>query len=126
LKQPKFVVDFESIKSNALSTNPKQVLDARGEKRFNEKHIPQSFSVPFTELFNEDKTFKSQEDLLKYFGQKNVDVDSDIVTSCGSGVTACVVAHALFNSVGKEVSVYDGSYSEWKVRAPELSQKLEE
>ena len=126
LKQPKFVVNFESIKSNALSANPKQVLDARGGKRFNEKHIPQSFSTPFTDLFNEDKTFKSKEELEKYFKQKNVDISSEIVTSCGSGITACIIAHALFNSVGKEVSVYDGSFSEWKVRAPELIGKLEE
>ena len=119
LKKPKYVVDFESVKKNALSTNPIQALDARGSARFTENHIPQSFSTPFRELFNEDKTFKNENELRDIFIKKNVDLNCEMFTSCGSGVTACIVSHAL-HSLGKDAPVYDGSMTEWKVRAPDL------
>ena len=120
LKKPKYVVDFESVKKNALSTNPIQALDARGSARFAEQRIPQSLSTPFAELFNEDKTFKNENELREIFNEKNIDLTSEMFTTCGSGVTACIVAHAL-HSLGKEnVPIYDGSMTEWKVRAPDL------
>lgn len=120
LKKPKYVIDFELVKKNALSTNPIQALDARGSARFAEQRIPQSFSTPFAEFFNDDKTFKSENELRNIFTEKNIDLKSDMFTSCGSGVTACIVAHSL-HSIGKiDVPVYDGSMTEWKVRAPDL------
>ena len=110
---------FEAVKANALADHPTQALDARGKARFIDAHIPQSHSTPYTELFNEDKTMKSKDELIEHFKQKGIDLNEDIFTTCGSGVTASILAHALFYSIGKKVSVYDGSFSEWKVRAPE-------
>jgi len=119
LKQPKHVMHFEAVKANALAEHPTQALDARGKARFVDARIPQSHSTPYTELFNENKTLKSKEELIEYFKQKGIDLKEDIFTTCGSGVTASILAHALFYSLGKNVPVYDGSFSEWKVRAPE-------
>lgn len=120
LKNPKFVVNFEAVKENATSENPKQLLDARSRKRFHDAHIPKSTSTPFIELFNEDKTFKSSNELKEYFKDNHVDLSTDdIITLCGSGITGSIVAHALYQC-GREASLYDGSFSEWKVRAPEL------
>ena len=113
-------MEFETVKKNALSSKPIQALDARGLLSFSEQHIPQSFSTPNTELFNEDRTLKSKDELRELFREKNIDLNSDIFTTCGSGVTACIVAHALYTIGKEEVSVYDGSMSEWKVRAPHL------
>ena len=60
-----------------------------------------------------DKTFLSASEIEKQFLDVIEDIDKPIVTTCGSGVTACILALALF-LVGKEdVAVYDGSWSEW-------------
>lgn len=112
-------MEFEAVKKNALAEKPIQALDARSALRHSEQQIPQSTSMPYSILFNEDRTLKNSNELRKLFAAKNVDLNSDIFTTCGSGVTAAIVAHAL-STIGKDVSVYDGSMSEWQVRAPDL------
>jgi thiosulfate/3-mercaptopyruvate sulfurtransferase len=47
--------------------------------------------------------------LAPYLGQSK----PDLITTCGSGVTACVIALALFNCGTKNASIYDGSWAEW-------------
>ena len=81
-------------------------------------HIPSSLSTPFEGLMNkEDNSLREKELIKKYFADSYVDVKKDIVASCGSGVSACILSLALYHSCGKEVPVYDGSWSEWKIRA---------
>jgi thiosulfate/3-mercaptopyruvate sulfurtransferase len=76
-------------------------------------HIPGSLNVPYTALYNSDGTFKSPADLRAVFTAAGVDLSRPVITSCGSGVTACVVAFAL-HLIGKDdVALYDGSWSEW-------------
>lgn len=120
------VKDFETIRKNAVSADPIQVMDARGGDRFLKGHIPKSFSVPFTEIFQGDRTVLSQQALLDMFGTKNVDLNKDIYSSCGSGITASVLSLALYHAAQKIVPVYDGSMDEWKVRAPHLLERDEE
>ncbi len=100
-----------------------QVLDARSAERFagggpdahgvGGGHIPGSANLPYTRLFNEDGTYKTGEALRAEFDASGIDLDKPLVTTCGSGVTACVLlfgAHLL----GKEdTRLYDGSWSEW-------------
>jgi len=107
-----------------IASKAEQVIDARGAPRFTgavpesrpglaSGHIPGSLNVPYTALYNSDGTFKSPADLWAVFAAAGVDLSRPVITSCGSGVTACVVAFAL-HLIGKDdVALYDGSWSEW-------------
>jgi len=107
-----------------IASKAEQVIDARGAPRFTgavpesrpglaSGHIPGSLNVPYTALYNSDGTFKSPADLRAVFAAAGVDFSRPVITSCGSGVTACVVAFAL-HLIGKDdVALYDGSWSEW-------------
>lgn len=107
-----------------LHSKAEQVVDARGAARFSgdeedprpniaSGHIPGSRNVPFTALYNADGTFKDADGLRKIFADAGVDLDKPVTTSCGSGVTACVVAFGM-HLLGKEdFALYDGSWTEW-------------
>ena len=113
------------IEQNIISQEFK-ILDARSKERFEGKEkeprkglrsgsIPNSLCLPFKQLIEKDKTFKSKEELLKIF--KSVlkhDFSSKIVFSCGSGVTASVLAlaYSLIDNKYNPV-IYDGSWSEY-------------
>lgn len=120
------VKDFKIVRKNAVSADPFQVVDARGDTRFLKGHIPQSFSLPFTELFRDDRTLLSQKKLTDIFAAKKLNLSKDIISTCGSGITAAVVALALFRAREIESPVYDGSWSEWKVRAPHIISRVDD
>ena len=102
------------------------VIDARSRDRFNgiipeprnnvkSGSIENSFCLPFHELINEDKTFKDKEYLCKKFKEITGNVNQEkIVFSCGSGVTAAVLAlaYSLINNKYNP-SIYDGSWAEY-------------
>ena len=109
-----------------IDTNAFQVVDARGQARFRGEaaepragvrsgHIPGSRNVFFGELLNSDKTFKTQEEIRAVFVANGVDLSGEkpIVCSCGTGVTACILALALDKIGASDVAVYDGSWSEY-------------
>ena len=76
-------------------------------------HIPGARSLPQSELFNPDNSWKQSDALRAAFEGAGVDLSKPMVTSCGSGVTAAVL---LFGAqlLGKDdVRLYDGSWSEW-------------
>ena len=107
-----------------IASRDEQVVDARGGPRFTgaspesrpglaSGHIPGSLNVPYTGLFKADGTFKDAEDLRTAFTAAGVNLARPVVTSCGSGVTACVLAFAM-HLIGKDdVALYDGSWTEW-------------
>mgnify|MGYP001204498315 CR=1 FL=1 len=103
-----------------------KVIDARSKERFAGKapeprkglrsgNIKNSFCIPFNECLNENKTFKKKDDLIIIFksclGSIN---ENNIVFSCGSGVTACVLAlaYSLINDK-YHPCIYDGSWAEY-------------
>ncbi len=112
----------------ALIGNPTvQIVDARAAARFEGSvaeprpglragHIPSSRSVPFTTLLNPDGTLKAPAALQKVFADAKIDIDKPVVASCGSGVTAGVVAFALAMLGRTDAAVYDGSWVEWGAR----------
>ena len=107
-----------------LDSKTAQVVDARGAARWAGTdpdprpgiaagHIPGSLNVPYTALCNANGTFKDKAGLTAAFEDAGVDLSRPVVTSCGSGVTACVLLFAL-DLIGKEdAALYDGSWSEW-------------
>lgn len=107
-----------------LASRAEQVVDARGAARFTGEaaetrpglasgHIPGSLNVPYTALFNGDGTYKDAAALREVFAAAGIDLARPVITSCGSGVTACVVAFAM-HLIGKDdVALYDGSWTEW-------------
>lgn len=101
-----------------------QICDARSPERFWGKepepragvrsgHIPQSINVHYKTLLNADGALKSHADLKTIFADQSVDIDKPIVATCGSGVTACIIALALYELGYADIPVYDGSWAEW-------------
>ena len=73
--------------------------------------IPNSVNLPFTALL-EEGVLKSKKDLAKAF-YIVAEQDDPIIFSCGSGITASLLALALFLIGHEDVAVYDGSWTEW-------------
>ena len=108
-----------------ISTNKFNVVDARSKERFKGKvaeprkglrsgSIKNSFCLPFGELINEDHTFVSQEKIIEKFKSINFNPNKNVVFSCGSGVTASVLALAYSLINDKYIpTIYDGSWSEY-------------
>ena len=115
------VKDFAQIQ-NLIATHS-QILDARSAARFSgaapeprpnlsSGHMPGATSVPFIDLV-ESGRLKSPEALRDLFAAKHVDLNQPITTTCGSGVTAAVVALGLELAGANQVTLYDGSWAEY-------------
>ena len=124
-EKKELVKDKKSIDQNIIEKNF-QVIDARSKNRFDGKvseprkglksgNIKNSFCIPFDQCLNKNKTFKSPKELRRVFGTclKNIN-EKNIVFSCGSGVTACVLALA-YSLINDKYSpcIYDGSWAEY-------------
>lgn len=107
----------------ALENNEIQILDARPAGRFKALEpeprpglrlgrIPGSINVPWGSMV-ENGNLKSPQELETIFTAQGVDLTKPIITSCGSGVTAAVVALGLAAVNAPSVSLYDGSWAEW-------------
>ena len=76
-------------------------------------HIPASLNLPYTDLIAPDGALLPPGELRRRFAASGIETERPIVTSCGSGVTACTAALALHQIGAPAVAVYDGSWSEW-------------
>ncbi len=113
--------------------NHQQILDARSAARFNgtapeprpglsSGHMPGATSVPFTDLV-EDGRLKPADKLRDLFLAKQVDLEQPITTTCGSGVTAAVIALGLEVVGAPNVSLYDGSWAEYAQQPDSVIEK---
>ena len=76
--------------------------------------IKDSFCLPFSDLINNDRTFIDKEKILEKFKSVKCDLNKNLIFSCGSGVTASVLALAYSLIDNKYMpTIYDGSWSEY-------------
>jgi len=102
-----------------------QILDARSAGRFRGSepeprpgvrggHIPGSLNLPHRSLVDEDsRCFKADDELARLFRAAGIAAREPVVTTCGSGVTAAILALGLYRLGNAGVAVYDGSWTEW-------------
>ncbi|MCA0931652.1 sulfurtransferase [Lutimonas saemankumensis] len=116
-----YIIDHPEVLKN-LKDDQKLILDARAKERFlglaeepreglKSGHIPGSKSLPYTQLLKEGK-MRDEKELNRIFSAYPL-TENGLIFSCGSGITACVLALGAELSGLKNLSVYDGSWTEW-------------
>jgi len=120
--RPELVQSLNGVQQ-ALGSAEVSILDARSAERFAGRareprpglragHIPGSANLPYTKLINPgDGRLQNAEEIKAVLG--GLSLRENVITSCGSGVTACVLALAFYTTGRPDVAVYDGSWTEW-------------
>ena len=121
------IADYNQVLEN-LSNQKYQILDARSPDRFSgiseeprpgikSGHIPKSKNLYYNDLINQDtKKFIEKEEIENLIKKSDIDTKKDIICSCGSGVTACILKFAIeLVHKNKNIKIYDGSWSEWGI-----------
>ncbi len=112
-----------------LERRDAQIIDARSRGRFAATepeirpglrggHIPGSLNLPYTELFSPtDDVLRPDADVRGAFQGAGLDLARPVVATCGSGVSAAVLALAMYRLGRHDAAVYDGSWTEWGGRS---------
>jgi len=123
-EKKKLVKNKKQIDEN-IAVGAFKIIDARSRERFEGKvpeprkglrsgSIKNSFCLPFSELINEDHTFISKDKIFEKFKLTKCELNENIVFTCGSGVTASVLALAYsLIDIKYMPTIYDGSWSEY-------------
>jgi thiosulfate/3-mercaptopyruvate sulfurtransferase len=117
------VRDCNAIKS-VLNASDAQIVDARPAARFRGEapeprpglrsgHIPGSLNLPYSKVIGPDGRLKNDKELADVFKQAGVDLSRPVINTCGSGVSAAILALAECVAGKEDAAIYDGSWSEW-------------
>ncbi|MEO1609559.1 MAG: 3-mercaptopyruvate sulfurtransferase [Pseudomonadota bacterium] len=120
---PALIRNIDDIKA-IVQSGGAQIVDARAAERFHGTvpeprpglragHMPGARNVPYTLLLNDNGTLKTSTEIRAAFEAAGIDIVQPAVATCGSGVTACVLALALAMIGSPDTAVYDGSWVEW-------------
>jgi len=122
-RQAQLIKDVTQVAA-ASKLKDHTILDARSPGRFRGEeaeprpglragHIPNSISVHYRTLLNDDGTMKPPAALKAVFDAAGADLAKPVITTCGSGVTAAIISLALEHIGHRNHSLYDGSWAEW-------------
>lgn len=118
------VREYDQVLAN-MKSGREQFIDARSVGRFNgtepepreglpSGRVPGSINLPYARMLDmADMTMLPADEIREAFVDAGVDLDKPMLTSCGSGVTACVLSLGLYLIGRKDVPVFDGSWTEW-------------
>ena len=126
-RHKELVADLDRMLAT-LERRDAQIIDARSRGRFAATepeirpglrggHIPGSLSLPYTELFSADDLLRPEADVRGAFQGAGLDLARPVVATCGSGVSAAVLALAMYRLGRRDAAVYDGSWTEWGGRS---------
>ncbi|MGO4872415.1 MAG: 3-mercaptopyruvate sulfurtransferase [Roseiarcus sp.] len=121
-----FVASIDDVRK-ALANGGVQVVDARPADRFEGRapeprpglrsgHMPGALNLPFVDIVDHGR-LKSTAALTSAFAEHRIDLKKPIITTCGSGVSAAMLALAVEEAGGRVAGLYDGSWAEWGGRA---------
>ena len=124
---PELVRALEDVRA-LVDSGAAQIVDARSGPRFRAEvpeprvglrsgHMPGARNLPFDRLLESDGRMKPLPAIRSAFDAAGLDLSRPIVTTCGSGITASVLALALARLGQGDAAVYDGSWTEWGGRA---------
>lgn len=123
VRHAELIADRHQV-ARALEQGGKQILDARGPDRFQGRepeprpgvrpgHVPGALNIPYASLLLEDGRMKEPDALKAAFEAAGADIAKPLIATCGSGVSACIIALALARLGVWDAQVYDGSWAEW-------------
>lgn len=121
---PALVRSLQQVR-DAIGDGGEQILDARSASRFRGEapeprpglrpgHMPGALNLPYAQVLDPDTgTLLPPEHLQQRFIEAGLDIRRPVITTCGSGISACLLSLAIARATGTDAPVYDGSWAEW-------------
>jgi len=120
---PEFVCSAKTLKTH-LHQRDAVILDARSDQRFHgaapepraglrSGHMPGAANLPYQVLLNDDQTFITSDKVAALLASAGIAPEKEVITTCGSGVTAAILSLALELTGHSNHKLYDGSWTDW-------------